>query len=515
MRKSYWIPLLLVGITLIAFFLRFYGITHNNPFWVDEFSTAAQAQLFLRYGLGVFTNPNIFFEPHNITTHIMVAFFFKVFGFHEYAARLPFVIIGSLLPVFVFLVAKQLFDKRTAAIAALFTTFSYIEVTWSRQARDYVLIEFLVLVLLYLYNKILAKMKLNILEIVIFLGTIAVGILSHPLFLIFLLVILMHWLYTERRILKNPIFYFFLVALVLIMQRTGLLLAVINSYKSGFLKANNLWYYHSFLWREYGLITFIALCGLLMALKSNLKLTLLPFIYIILQLVFISFFFAPYTSRYLLPIFPFLFIFMAYAISYLTEIFCRFQKIKHANLIAILIALFIIGSGYKFVNKPKSFYSVNHDFREIAIIDYHEIYNIIKTAVAGSKEPVAIIETWPARVYWYLGLDYQPTYFFHWINEEGTVNGLGKQTNFVLNKNGDKIIPRTNNLILIGNLTDFKKVMSLYPRGFIFIDDSSLPQDVINFANTHLKKELYLDHYPLDDNPYSIWPATLYSWGIH
>ncbi len=514
MRKRFIAPFFLLSITLVAFFLRYYGLKNNNPFWVDEFATAAQAKLFMHYGLGVFTNPNIFFEPHNITTHIIVALFFKVLGFHEYAARLPFVIIGSFVTLFIFLVAKQMYGNRTAVISALLSTFSYIEITWSRQARDYVLIQLLILLLLYLYNKMLLKNKLNIWERFIFFATIVAGVLSHALFLLFLITLILHWFYRERKILKTPLFYVLSLVVIIIIFRTGLLLAVINSFKGGLIKANNLWYYHSFLWREYGLITFLALVGLLMALKTNFKLTLFPLVYIFFNLIFISFFFAPYTSRYLLPIFPFLFIFMAYAISYLTDIFCRIKKISYPTIIAILLTLFIIGSGYKFVNKPKSFYSVNHDFREIALVDYQQIYDIMKTAVANSKTPVAIIETWPARVYWYFGLDYQPTYFFHWINEPGTVNGLGKQTNFVVDKNGDKIIPRTNHLVLVGNLTDFKKVMQKYSKGFIFIDDASLPADVISYANSHLKKQLYLDHYPLDDNPYSIWPATLYSWGF-
>ena len=40
--------------------------------------------------------------------------------------------------------------------------------------------------------------------------------------------------------------------------------------------------------------------------------------------------------------------------------------------------------------------------------------------------------------------------------------------------------------------------------------------DVIKYAKENFKKELYLESYPpeLLENPYSIWPATLYSWGF-
>ena len=87
------------------------------------------------------------------------------------------------------------------------------------------------------------------------------------------------------------------------------------------------------------------------------------------------------------------------------------------------------------------------------------------------------------------------------------------KTEFTLNKEEEKIIPLSNQRF-IGELTDLLKAQKRYPNGFIFIDDATMPKDVIDYAEKNLKKELYLDHYPLDDNPYSIWPATLYSWGI-
>jgi hypothetical protein len=172
--------------------------------------------------------------------------------------------------------------------------------------------------------------------------------------------------------------------------------------------------------------------------------------------------------------------------------------------VPILLAIFIIINGHKFVNRPKQFYSVNHDFREIALIDYAQIYDLIKKKGQLYDRNTALIETWTARIYWYVGLNYEPTYMFTW---KGNVP-------YVMNSDNEKIVPRTNHLRVIENRNDLEKAMSLYPKGFILIDDVSLPRDVIEYAEKNLKKELYLDHYTLDDNPYSIWPATLYSWGI-
>ncbi len=118
------------------------------------------------------------------------------------------------------------------------------------------------------------------------------------------------------------------------------------------------------------------------------------------------------------------------------------------------------------------------------------------------------------RLNWYLGK--QPyTYLFLWQDEAGKVNGLSKKTNFIQNSAGDKFIPKSGNPAIgyVGELTDLQKVMTKYPQGFIWIDDASLPSDVLNYVREKMKPELYLDHYQYDDNPYSIWPATLYSWG--
>ena len=119
------IYLFLFTISVIAFLYRVYGIFDNSPFWVDEFSTAIHSVQILKHGLSVFTDPSINLEIHNIPTHFLVAGFFKIFGQKEWVARLPFVMIGSLVPLMVFLVARKLYNLPTAISATLLTTFSF------------------------------------------------------------------------------------------------------------------------------------------------------------------------------------------------------------------------------------------------------------------------------------------------------------------------------------------------------------------------------------------------------
>lgn len=178
--------------------------------------------------------------------------------------------------------------------------------------------------------------------------------------------------------------------------------------------------------------------------------------------------------------------------------------------------MFIVINGDTFVLKPKAYYSVNHDMREIALIDYHKVYAIINTKRATEKNPVAIVDTWPDRSKWYLGDNIGNYYIFRWSNEEGTVNGLTKNTIFKVNTQNEKYLELSGTppIKVVVELSDLHRAMSKYSKGFIWIDDASMPADVIQYVERNFFAELYLDHYPLDDNPYSIWPGALYSWGF-
>ncbi len=514
--KKWQIYIFLFVIFFIALFYRLYGLfTINPPFWVDEFFSASQANVYLKYGWGILNNPRIYIEYHNTIPHLFIAIFFKMLGRYEWIARLPFVIVGSFVPVMIFIVAKKITDLKTSLVASLLTTFSYIEIVWSRQARGYVLQQLLILITFYLYLKIINTKKSFVIYNLIFIIFLIFGVLIHTMYYIVILTIVIHQLFINFKkmseLLKKPLLYLVIGLFIILISTTGLLKTISYFIQTGTFVANNLWYYHSFLWREYGLITFLAIFGFVLGFMQKRKPFLLILIYVIFHLLFISFVFKPYISRYLLPIFPIIFIAFSYTLTQLCTLFTKNKN--YQTIISIMIVFFIIGNGYKFVNKPNKYYSVNHDFREIANIDWHQIYSLVKQKINTNSKPIAIIETLPDRAGWYLGYDYQPLYLFRWGNEHGFVNGIAKRTAYQYNLQGEKVLQGTT-LRLVTELSDLIKVVKKYPQGFIFIDDSSLSQEIQIYAKKELKKEIYLDHYPLDDNPYSIWPATLYSWGL-
>ena len=139
----------LLGAFIISLFYRVYGLWNKHPFWVDEFSSSQQALLILNYGLKVFTDRSLIFDAHNITTHFLIALSFKLFGVNEFSARLPIAVIGSLVPVVLFVVAYKIFGKSTAVSTLILAVFSYFEITWSRQARSYVILQVLILATIF------------------------------------------------------------------------------------------------------------------------------------------------------------------------------------------------------------------------------------------------------------------------------------------------------------------------------------------------------------------------------
>ncbi len=515
-KKKLWIFLFVGAIFFISFLFRFYGlISVNPPFWVDEIFTASQANVILKYGFNVFDKTKTYFEYHNITTHFLIALFFKIFGQKEWVARLPFVIIGSFVPVLAFIFSRYIFNLSASIISSILISFAYIEITWSRQSRGYVLQQLLVLAAFYLYFKLINSNKKQAFLLYMLSIILLLGVLTHTLFYLVIASLLVHYFIFNfskiKLFFKSIYFYIFLIIGGIFIYLSGIGNTVLYFYNSKTFFTNNLWYYHSFLWREYGLLIFLAMIGLLIGLKNKLKETSLILIYLIAHLLFLSFIFKPYISRYLLPIFPLIFILTGYALSNIQKLIYS----RHQMIIALFISLFFIANGYKFVNKPKQYYSVNHDFREIANIDYNQIYRIIKDKITiNNGSSIAIIDTLPDRAQWYLGYDYAPIYLFRWTDEEGLVSGLQKKTEYKYNQEGEKVLAQAESLKLIGNLSDLKKTIKKYRKGFIFIDDLSLSKDVIGYAESNFKKEIYLDHFTLDDNPYSIWPATLYSWGF-
>ncbi len=186
--------LYLVLIFIVAFSLRF--SLEENSFWVDEFSTAEQAKIIMANGFNTFTQTNNYFESNNILTHIITAFSFKILGVGVWQARVLMMIIGSVVPIFIYLLSRKLFDTATAISGSLLYTFSYWQITWARQARGYVMQQLFILAVLYMYQQLLQKY--THLKLLLFIILVFLGLLTHTTFVLIILAITIHFIIFYR-----------------------------------------------------------------------------------------------------------------------------------------------------------------------------------------------------------------------------------------------------------------------------------------------------------------------------
>ena len=498
-----------LGIFLVSLWLRYPRII--PPFWTDEYSSVSQALLYLKYGLRVFLQGEHYIEYHNIFPQALIATSFLFLGKSVLAAKLPFVILGSILPVVIFFITKKLFNTATAIGATFLSIFSYWFITWSQQARGYPLQQILLLLFIFLIWEVLQTKSKKLALVCILIGSL--GSMTHLTFLIVIFATLIYIILFNKqdflKLIQKKLPELLTLTLVVFLfsfvtnsfQKITDYLQIIFS--SGL--SNNLWYYHSFLWREYGLIIFLAIIGWIFLFRQKYRLAVFLLTIISSYLFFHSFLFAPYVSRYLLNIFPLFFMLAAFALFNISK---QISK-QFSVFLTIGFSFFLIINGHLFTLFPKTFFSVNHQMREIALLDYDRVYRLIEDKVKESPERVAVIDTWPDRRDWYLS-DYNiGTYTFRWEND-----GLMKQTPYQLNSKGEKEILLRPDEKLISTQNDLQAIIQSYPIGFLWIDDSTLPRDIIDYAEGNLHKELSINHYQFDDNPYSLWPATLYSWGV-
>jgi 4-amino-4-deoxy-L-arabinose transferase-like glycosyltransferase len=134
--------LILLSIFIIAFALRFYK-SNYPPFLWDEAALGYNAYSILQTGRDEYGKllPLIFksfgdFKP-GIYIYLTLPFI-KIFGLNEMAVRLPSILIGSLTPILLYFLIKELDSKnnKLAIISALILTFNPYNIHFSHAAWE-------------------------------------------------------------------------------------------------------------------------------------------------------------------------------------------------------------------------------------------------------------------------------------------------------------------------------------------------------------------------------------------
>ena len=383
-KKDFYLFSLIVLI-IIGFILRFYKLNIQS-LWIDEgFSINAAVQT-LKYGYPLLESGFVY--SGSLLNTYFIAFFIKLFKDLIFASRLVSVIFGILSIIITFYFGKEIYNKKIGLIAALFVTFSSIEIAWSRQARMYAQFQFFYLLSLYLFYKFInnKSLKYFILALILTISTILSNILGFSLILIYFVYFILNFkdfkfIFTKKFLI--PIFVFLIPIGYLIIK---------NFWNYSYIYINYFLKYIYFLRFSHEILFYFSLVGILVSLKEFKKSSFL-FISFIVPILVISFFVFLFHYRYLFFILPILFIFAAYLINFISDYFKKFGLI-----IMIILTTIVLINGFTFI--PRSYYELEALTPQP---NFKEAYLFVKENLNDE----VIIDSYPVLSEIYLGkVDY-------------------------------------------------------------------------------------------------------------
>ncbi len=200
LKNNYW----LLAILVLGSMLRFYHIDFQS-IWLDEIHTMNEA------------NPNIpFMDLYDVIMSgeqmppfyfYSLYFIFKVFGYTTFVARLYSAILGIISLYAIYLLGKELLNKRIGLIAAFILAVNYFHLYYSQDARPYIL---LLLFSILSFYKLIVFIKKPILKNALLHGLFAALMINSHFFGLFALLtqylILMIFLFLVEKTSKKTFF---------------------------------------------------------------------------------------------------------------------------------------------------------------------------------------------------------------------------------------------------------------------------------------------------------------------
>ena len=122
-------------------------ISLNQSLWLDEATTALVSKMPVSEIFSKFL-PGDFHPP---LYYLVMKFWVDLFGSSEISLRIPSVIFGILLVYLVYLIAKKMFNGKTAMIASILSATSGLLIYYSQEARMYMLAALLVAAAFHLF----------------------------------------------------------------------------------------------------------------------------------------------------------------------------------------------------------------------------------------------------------------------------------------------------------------------------------------------------------------------------
>ena len=352
--------LLLILITLAGAFLRLRDLSFAS-LWIDEGFSIIHAKAILTYGYPLL--PNGIATWNYFPVHYLMALGLLITSTIEMGGRIFPALAGTLLIPALFMLSKRIFRSTPAAIiTALLVASCTYEVAWSRQARSYVCLQlFTTIAIIYFYHFLDARKKTSLIGALagmfISIATHRAGYLVPAIFGLAIICELKDikswWLWIcEQRYFVIII----LIASISFLFSLGSLTtnSTASTTISQVLTNSNIQYAKQYLWVLWVQLHWIlpwTILGGVISLWKHTRRTL-PIIFIAgLYFYFISYRSILFHFRYILPILPFILLFVAYGAV------CSASIIKKSSgwpkKVIIIISLCLFATSWS--NSPFSF----------------------------------------------------------------------------------------------------------------------------------------------------------------
>ena len=142
LKSNYW----LLAILVLGSILRFYHIDFQS-IWLDEIHTMIEGNPSLPYS--EFYEIMLLREQMPHLYYNIVRIFSFIFGHSTFTVRILSSILGVLSIYSIFLLAKEIANKKTGYFAALLMSVNYFHIWYSQEARPYVLLSLLTILSYY------------------------------------------------------------------------------------------------------------------------------------------------------------------------------------------------------------------------------------------------------------------------------------------------------------------------------------------------------------------------------
>ncbi len=325
---------LLMIVVFVGMFLRIKYLG-NDSYWLDEGFTLMQGRGIANHGYPLLDSGWI--EWKDLLMPYLIAPFIKLFSLqNSFLLRLPAVIFSMATIVVGYYLARKLFSRLAALMFVTFLSLGYWYIAWSQQVRGYSALVFFVLLFFYFLVKHFKEDKTKYLWLAFF--TIILATLSKTFGALLLVPFLFH-LFKNR---KYKILSLITLPAILVMFLTRNKISNIFNLQR---ELHFAFYIKQYLLHYFSVVSVLGWLGLIASFLNDKKDRIIHssiLIFMLGTLVVFSTMIIVTEGRYLLMITPFLFLYTAYFIEYLTK------NLKYKTTATILIFLIVLFSSFIF-----------------------------------------------------------------------------------------------------------------------------------------------------------------------